>query len=191
MSSANDKKSYFIGTVKSGIGAGLIAGVALFSAFISIDQQLGLPHGLFFKTLHFTSGVDTLLTIFLGLCVSALIGILYNVVSSHWDTLRIITPTKGILTGTATGAIIFGLIFLPFHVLVLLPTVESEIILNESLLDISDKEKESLKTLLFNNTYVFWYSALLHVVFGSVLGLMSGFVLHDRYVNVKRIRSFW
>jgi len=80
---------------------------------------------------------------------------------------------------------------LPFHVLVLLPTVESGIILNESLLDISDEEKESLKTLLFNNTYVFWYSALLHIVFGSVLGLMSGFVLHDRYTNVKRIRSFW
>ena len=40
MSSVDDKKSYFLGTVKSGIGAGLIAGVALFSAFISIDQQL-------------------------------------------------------------------------------------------------------------------------------------------------------
>ena len=63
MSSENDKKSYFLGTVKSGIGTGLIAGVALFSAFLSIDQQLGLPHGLFFKTMQFASGVDTLLTL--------------------------------------------------------------------------------------------------------------------------------
>ena len=136
MSSANDQKSYGLATVKSGIVARLIDVVALFSAFISIDQQLGLPHGLFFKTIHFASGVDTVLTIFLGLCVAALIGILYNVVSAHWDTLRIITPTKGILTGAATGAIIFGLIFLPFHVLVLLPTVESGIILNESFCEI-------------------------------------------------------
>jgi hypothetical protein len=191
MGSANDEESYFLGTVKSGIGAGLIAGVALFSAFLSIDQQLGLPHGLFFKTMQTAFGVDAVLTIFIGLCAAGLIGISYNLVSSHWNTFRIITPTKGILTGAATGAIIFGLIFLPLHTLVLLPTVESEIISNESLIDISPKEKESLKTLLFNNTYVLWYSAFLHVVFGSVLGLMSGFVLHDRYINVKRIRSFW
>jgi hypothetical protein len=36
-----------------------------------------------------------------------------------------------------------------------------------------------------------WYGAFMHIIFGSVLGLMSGFVLADRYTGVKRIRSFW
>jgi hypothetical protein len=52
-------------------------------------------------------------------------------------------------------------------------------------------EKEALSTLLVNNDFVLWYSALLHVIFGSVMGLMSGFLLHDRYRTVERIRSFW
>ena len=53
------------------------------------------------------------------------------------------------------------------------------------------KEKEALLTLIQGNEFVLWYSAFLHVLFGSVLGLMSGFILHDKYRNVPRIRSFW
>ena len=49
----------------------------------------------------------------------------------------------------------------------------------------------STAELIANNDFVLWYSALLHVIFGSVMGLMSGFLLHDRYRNVKRIHSFW
>ena len=53
------------------------------------------------------------------------------------------------------------------------------------------EEKEALLQLIANNDFVLWYSAFLHVIFGSVMGLMSGFLLHDRYRNVTRIRSFW
>ena len=56
---------------------------------------------------------------------------------------------------------------------------------------IHSEEITSLKSLLLNSTFVLWYGALIHIVFGSVLGLMSGFVLADRYTGVKRIRSFW
>jgi len=190
MSSIKDEESDLFGTVKVGIGTGLIACVALFSSFLSIDQQLGLPTGLFLKTMHNAFGVDLLLGLFIGFCAAALIGISYNLLSSNWKTLRIITTPKGILTGAAAGAIIFGLIFLPLHTLVFLPAVESNIILNDSL-DFSSEEKESLKTLLFNSDLVLWYSAFLHILFGSILGLMSGFILGDRYKDVKRIRSFW
>jgi hypothetical protein len=190
MSSTKEEKSDLLGTIKVGIGTGLIACVALFSAFLSIDQQLGLPNGLFFKTMHAAFGIDLLLNLFIGFCAAALIGISYNLLSSNWKTFRIITTPKGILTGAVAGTIVFGLLFLPLHVLVFLPAVESNIILNDSL-DFSSEEKESLKILLFNSDLVLWYSALLHVIFGSILGLMSGFVLGDRYTYVKRIRSFW
>ena len=49
MSSAKVPPSDFKGTVKVGITTGLVAGVALFAVFLSIDQQLGLTNGLFFK----------------------------------------------------------------------------------------------------------------------------------------------
>ncbi len=190
MSSIKGEKSDLLGTIKVGIGTGLIACVALFSSFLSIDQQLGIPHGLFFKTMYGAFGVDLLLAIFIGFCIAAIMGISYNLLSSNWRTFRIVTAPKGILTGAIAGTIIFALIFLPLHALVLLPAVESNVILNNSV-DFSIAEKESLKNLLFNSDLVLWYSALLHVIFGSVLGLMSGFVLADRYGTVKRIRSFW
>ncbi|MBT7473290.1 MAG: hypothetical protein HN619_01350, partial [Nitrosopumilus sp.] len=60
-----------------------------------------------------------------------------------------------------------------------------------SLLNILPEEKEALLELIANNDFVLWYSAFLHVIFGSVMGLMSGFLLHDRYRTVERIRSFW
>ena len=75
--------------------------------------------------------------------------------------------------------------------MVMMPILESELSSADSLLNIMPEEKEALVELIANNNFVLWYSALLHVLFGSVLGLMSGFLLHDRYRNVERIRSFW
>jgi hypothetical protein len=190
MSSENVPRSDFKGTVKVGITTGLVAGVALFATFLSIDQQLGLTNGLFFKTMNAAFGVEPILAIFIGFCASALIGICYNLVSDNWKTFRIITTPKGILTGAIAGTIVFALLFVPLHTLVFIPAVESNILLNDSA-DFSSKEIKELKSLLLNSTFVLWYGALIHVVFGTVLGLMSGFTLADRYTGVKRIRSFW
>jgi hypothetical protein len=179
-----------LGTIKVGINVGLVACVALFAALMSIDQQLGLQNGVFFKTLEHAFGVDPILAIFIGFCGAAIIGIIYNLVSDKWTTFRIITTPKGILTGAVTGAIVFALIFVPLHTGVLIPAVEANIFSNESA-DFTSKEISQLKSLLINNTFVLWYGALVHIIFGSILGLMSGFVLADRYTGVKRIRSFW
>ena len=190
MSSENVPPSDFKGTVKVGITTGLVAGVAFFAMFLSIDQQLGLTNGLFFKTMNAAFGVEPFLAVFIGFCASAIIGTCYNLVSDNWRTFRIITTPKGILTGAVAGTIIFALIFVPLHTLVFVPAIESNVLLNDSA-DFSSKEITALKSLLLNNTFVLWYGAFMHIIFGSVLGLMSGFVLADRYTGVKRIRSFW
>ena len=190
MNSIKEEKSDLFGTVKVGMGTGLVAGVAIFAMFLSIDQQLGLTHGLFFKTMIAAFGVEPILAIFIGLCASAIIGTCYNLVSDNWNTFRIITTPKGILTGAVAGTIVFALIFVPLHALVFVPAIETNVFLNDSA-DFSEKEITALKSLLLNSTFVLWYGALVHIVFGSVLGLMSGFVLADRYTGVKRIRSFW
>jgi len=195
MSSKNDNSEGLFGTVKVGFGAGLVAGCALFSSFLSIDQQINIPHGTFYKTIGIPMGVEGMGAVALGfmahIIVSALIGICFNLAASYWRTFRIVTIPKGILTGAVTGAIVFSLAFLPMHTLVMTPMLESAIYSSDSIITILPDEKEALATLLVNNDFVLWYSALLHVIFGSVMGLMSGFLLHDRYRTVERIRSFW
>ena len=140
-------------------------------------------------------GVEGFGAVMIGLMmhitVAALIGIAYNVAASYWRTFRIITIPKGILTGAVTGAIVFSLAFLPLHTLVMMPLLENALESGDTLITILPKEKEALLTLIQGNDFVLWYSAFLHVLFGSVLGLMSGFILHDKYRNVTRIRSFW
>jgi hypothetical protein len=195
MSSGNKNSEGLFGTVKVGFGAGLVAGCALFSSFLSIDQQINIPHGTFYKTIGIPMGVEGMAAVGIGLMmhmvVAALIGISYNVAASYWRTFRIVTVPKGILTGAVTGAIVFSLAFLPLHTAVMMPILESELNSTESLLNIMPEEREALVELIANNEFVLWYSALLHVLFGAVLGLMSGFLLHDRYRTVERIRSFW
>jgi len=195
MSSGNNDSEGLFGTIKVGFGAGLVAGCALFSSFLSIDQQINIPHGTFYKTIGIPMGVEGLAAVGIGLMmhmfVAAIIGIAFNVAASYWRTFRIVTIPKGILTGAVTGAIVFSLAFLPLHTLVMMPIVESTLTSSDSVLNILPEEKEALLNLIENNDFVLWYSAFLHVIFGSVLGLMSGFLLHDRYRAVKRIRSFW
>jgi hypothetical protein len=195
MSSKNRDSEGLFGTMKVGFGAGLVAGCALFSSFLSIDQQINIPHGTFYKTIGIPMGVEGMGAVAIGfmahIIVAALIGICFNVAASYWRTFRIVTIPKGILTGAVTGAIVFSLAFLPMHTLVMMPLLEDELNSAESLLNIMPDEKEALSELVMNNDFVLWYSALLHVIFGSVMGLMSGFLLHDRYRNVPRIRSFW
>ena len=195
MSSVNEEKSSLFDTAKVGFGAGLVAGCAIFSSFLSIDQQINIPHGTFYKTIGIPMGVEGLAAVGIGLImhmvVAALIGISFNLAASYWRTFRIVTVPKGILTGAVTGAIVFSLAFLPLHSMVMMPIMESELDSAESLINIMPEEKEALLELIANNDFVLWYSAFLHVVFGAVMGLMSGFLLHDRYRNVARIRSFW
>ena len=195
MSSGNDGSEGLFGTIKVGFGAGLVAGCALFSSFLSIDQQLNIPHGTFYKTIGIPLGVEGFGAVLIGLLmhitVAALIGIAYNLSASYWRTFRIITVPKGILTGAVTGAIVFSLAFLPLHTMVMMPILETTLTSSDSIVSILPEEKEALLELIKGNDFVLWYSALLHVLFGSVLGLMSGFLLHDRYRNVERIRSFW
>ena len=49
-----------LGFMKTGTGAGLIAGFGLFSSFFGIDQWLDLPVGTFYKTIGLTMGLDQL-----------------------------------------------------------------------------------------------------------------------------------
>ena len=182
------------GLVKAGIGAGLVAGFALFSSFFAIDQMLDIPTGTFYKTIGVTMGVDEFSGIALGFMahmgVAALIGAMYLLASNIWRFFRLVPVPKAIMTGVLTGLIVFTLALLPIHMFVITPIMEVELIIT----DISDfdlDEQEALATLLFNSDRIYYHSLILHVIFGAIMGLMGGFILHEDYSKVERIGGFW
>lgn len=177
-----------------GFGAGLVAGFAIFSTFFAIDQQLGLPNGTFYKTIGIPLGLEGFDAIALGffahMGASALIGICYSVIASQWRIFRIVTAPKGMITGAATGVVVFAIFFLPIHTYVMTPAISAEFsVVDESRLSVA--ELDALYSLLLETDNVLWHGLFLHVLFGTVLGLMTGFMLHEQYAKVPRIRGFW
>ena len=47
-----------LGKAKVGAMAGLVAGFALFSSFLSIDSSLDIPNGTFYKTIGMPLGIE-------------------------------------------------------------------------------------------------------------------------------------
>ena len=187
------QKNSMWGFAKTGAAAGLVAGFALFSSFLAIDANLGIPNGTFYKTIGIPMGLESGDAIAFGFIVhmgaAALIGACYSMAASIWRAFRIVTAPKGMMTGVLTGVIVFTVFFLPIHTYVMMPSVISEFsVVDESRLSVA--ELEALHTLLLETDNVLWFALFLHVLYGMILGLMCSFILHDKYANVPRIRGF-
>jgi len=182
------------GRLKVGAVAGLVGGFALFSSFMAIDQSLDIPNGTFYKTIGIPLGLDGTAAITAGflahMLASAVIGAMFAWSSSLWRTFQVVTVSKGILTGSITGLIVFGVFFLPIHYFVMMPTVSDEFsIIDDSRLSV--EQLEALYELLLNTDRVLWHALFLHVLYGAVMGLMVGFMLHEEYKNQRRVGGFW
>ena len=82
MSSVNEEKSDRKGAIKVGFGAGLVAGCALFSSFLSIDQQLNIPHGTFYKTIGIPMGVEGFGAVMIGLMMHITVAAIILIITS-------------------------------------------------------------------------------------------------------------
>ena len=110
--------------------------------------------------------------------------------ASFCARIQIVTVPKGVITGAITGIIVFTVFFLPIHYFVMYPMVVAEFsVTDESRLTVA--ELEALHGLLLGNDQVLWYSLFLHVLFGVVMGLMVGMMLHGDYKEVRRVQGFW
>ena len=175
-----------LGFMKTGTGAGLIAGFGLFSSFFGIDQWLDLPVGTFYKTIGLTMGLDQLPAIAAGLFAhmgtAALIGAMYVLASSKWRFFQLVTVPKAIMTGVLTAMIVFTFVFVPIHLFVMSPILEVQLVPTENY---SYDEQNGLATVLYNSK-VITIAMTLHIVFGAIMGLMAGIFLHDQYEKVPR-----
>ncbi len=183
-----------LGKAKVGALAGLVAGFALFSSFLSIDSSLGTQNGTFYKTIGMPLGIEGFDAIAFGFFAhmgsAALIGSMYSIAASRWRTFQVVTVPKGILTGSITGIIVFTVFFLPIHYFVMMPTVVEEFqILDDTRLSV--EQLGALYELVVFTDRVLWHSLFLHVLYGMVMGLMVSFMLHEEYKKVPRLKGFW
>ena len=186
------KKSQVFGKAKAGIFAGLVGGFALFSSFIGIDSQLGVEHGTFYKMIGVSIGLDGLDAIALGfvahMLTAALIGSVFYGISSLHRSLNLVTVPKALLAGGVTGLIVFALFFMPIHMLIMVPLIESQIgpVLSPSW----ENQVSSLRTLISSIENIFWGAMILHVLFGVVMGFFCGIMAHEEYTKVRRYKVF-
>ena len=193
MNMSNQFKLTKLGFMKSGAGAGLIAGFGLFSSFFGIDQWLDLPIGTFYKTIGLTMGLDQFAAIAAGFMAhmgtAALIGSMYVLASSKWRFFQLVTVPKAIMTGVLTAMIVFTFVFIPIHMFIMSPILEVQLVPTDYA-DYSLEEQNGLATILYNSK-VITIALTLHIVFGAIMGLMSGIFLHDEYEKVPRKRGIF
>ena len=72
----------------------------------------------------------------------------------------------------------------------MVPAIEAEFrVIDESRLSV--EELEALSGLLLGTNKVLWHAFFLHVLFGVVMGLMTGMILYEDYKKERRIAGFW
>ena len=186
------KISEVLGKAKVGVFAGLVGGFALFSSFIGIDSHLGVEFGTFYKMIGFSIGLDGIDAIAFGfvahMLTAALIGSVFYAISSLHRSLNIVTIPKGILAGGVTGLIVFVLFFIPIHMLIMVPIIESDI--NPTISSDTYTDIQILSELLASTDGIFWSAMLLHVLFGVVMGFFCGLMANEEYAKIPRYKNF-
>ena len=186
------KISQILGKAKGGAFAGLVGGFALLSSFIGIDSQLEVEPGTFYKMIGLSTGLDGIDAIAFGfvahMLTAALIGSVFYAISSLHRSLNLVTVPKAILAGGVTGLIVFVLFFVPIHMLIMVPIIESEIISATS--PDLEADVETLRKLLASTGGVFWGAMILHVLFGVVMGFFCGIMAYEEYTKVLRHKKF-
>ncbi len=167
---------------KTGCIAGLVGGFALFSSFFWIDSEIGIPFGTFYKIIGMLVGLDDLAAIMFGFFVhmltAAVIGATFCICSKLHKLLHISGVTKGIVGGAVTGVEVYAIFFMPITLYVMFPMVSSQAL---GLSTISEEDMQIATTLVNTFDKILWGSLILHVLYGTIMGLFSSIMLYDEY----------
>ncbi|MGQ0771710.1 MAG: hypothetical protein ACT4NT_02930 [Nitrososphaerota archaeon] len=167
---------------KTGCIAGLVGGFALFSSFFWIDSEIGVPFGTFYEQVGKLVGLDGLSAITFGffahMLTAALIGAIFCICSRLHHILHISSVPKGIIGGAVTGIEVYAIFFMPITLYVMFPMITSQ----ASGLDVmSEEDAQIAKILVQTHDKILWGALVLHVLFGSIMGLFSSIMLYEEY----------
>lgn len=177
------------GKAKVGTVAGLVGGFALFVSLFGIDSQLGVAPGTFYMMLGLAVGLHDMPAIVFGfmahMLTAATIGALFCVCSILHRVLYITSVWKGIFAGGVTGLEVYAIFFIPITLFLMVPTIDSTIIDGSNTV-VSAYERGAVTVLRANLDLIMWGALVLHVLYGSIMGLFSGMILHEDYKIPKK-----
>jgi len=177
------------GKAKVGTVAGLVGGFALFASLFGIDSQLGVAPGTFYMMLGLAVGLHDMPAIVFGfmahMLTAATIGALFCVCSTLHRVLYITSVWKGIFAGGVTGLEVYAIFFIPITLFLMIPTIDSTIIDGSNTV-VSAHERVVVAVLRANLDLIMWGALVLHVLYGSIMGLFSGMILHEDYKIPKK-----
>lgn len=175
---------------KTGCIAGLVGGFALFSSFFWIDNDIGVPFGTFYKIVGMLVGLDGLPAIIFGffahMLTAALIGAIFCICSTLHRLLQISGVPKGIIGGAVTGIQVYAIFFMPITLYLMMPMISDQA---SGLSLVSSEQMEIAKTLMATSDDILWGSLILHVLYGSVMGLFCSFMLYEDYSMKDKIKK--
>src|SRR5574341_2020037 len=177
------------GKAKVGTVAGLVGGFALFASLFGIDSQLDVTSGTFYMMIGMAVGLHDMSAIAFGfiahMLTAATIGGVFCVCSALHRVLHLRSVWKGIFAGGITGLEVYVIFFMPITLFLMVPTIDSTII-DGSQSVVTAQEKMAAAVLRENINMIMWGALMLHVLYGSIMGLFSGMVLHEDYKIPKK-----
>ena len=180
------------GKAKVGTVAGLVGGFALFVSLFGIDSQLNLAPGTFYQMLGITVGLHGMPAILFGfmahMLTAATIGAVFCVCSTLHRVLHLTSIWKGIFAGGITGLEVYVIFFMPITLFLMIPTIDTTII-DGSKSVVTAQERMAAVVLRENIDLIMWGALMLHVLYGSIMGLFSGMILYEDYKIPKKTGS--
>ena len=180
------------GKAKVGTVAGLVGGFALFVSLFGIDSQLNVAPGTFYQMLGITVGLDGMPAIVFGfmahMLTAATIGAVFCVCSTLHRVLNLTSIWKGIFAGVVTGLEVYVIFFMPITLFLMIPTIDSTII-DGSQSIVTAQERMAATVLKENINLIMWGALMLHILYGSIMGLFSGMVLYEDYKIPKKTNT--
>ena len=177
------------GKAKVGTVAGLVGGFALFVSLFGIDSQLDAAPGTFYMMIGLAIGLHGMPAIVFGfmahMLTAATIGALFCVCSILHRLLYLTSVWKGIFAGGVTGLEVYVIFFIPITLFIMIPTIDATIIDARQTV-VTAHERLAVTVLRANLDLIMWGALLLHVLYGSIMGLFSGMILYNDYKIPKK-----
>ncbi len=172
------------GKAKAGTVAGLVSGFALFVSFFGIDSQLRAEPGTFYMMIGLAVGLHgTPATIFgfiSHMLTAATIGAVFCVCSLLHPMLNLRTVWKGIFAGGITGLEVYAIFFMPITLFLIMPTMYTA---NPAM---TSDELAVVGVIKSHITMIMWGALVLHILYGTIMGLFSGMIIHEDYKIPKK-----
>jgi hypothetical protein len=172
------------GKAKTGAVAGIAGGIVLLASFFGIDSTLNLPPGSFYMMVGLAVGLHGIPAIIFGgmahMLVAATIGAVFCMCSTMHPALYLRSVKKGVFAGGITGLEAYAIFFMPITLYVMIPIIDTASSVT------SGPEYLAVSVLKTHLETIIWGALILHIIYGLVMGLFSGIILHKGYERIPR-----